>query len=332
MPGVTRRHCRANRLTAPTGISLTKVREMADEAIATVRRFNRTVTQQVGALSEEYLARSRPLGASRLLWEIGKGGTNTRALRTRLDLDSGYLSRLLRRLESEGLIAVEPDADDQRVRTVRLTPKGRSERAVLDRRSDQLARSLLAALDTQRQAQLVTAMATVDRLLSAAAVRIAVEDPSSDDAAWCIRAYFAELDTRFEGGFDPGVSIATDAAGYVEPAGLFVIARLQGDPIGCGALRFHAATEPAEIKRLWVSADARGLGVGRRLLNDLETLAAAHGATVVRLDTNRSLTEAISMYRSAGYREIAAFTHEPYAHHWFEKHLSTAIERDGRPR
>src|SRR3954447_997179 len=100
-----------------------------------VRSFNRTVTQRVGALHDEYLARGRPLGASRVLWEVGEGPVDVRALRARLDLDSGYLSRLLRALEGEGLVVVAPGSGDRRVRTVRLTPAGRAARALLDRGS-----------------------------------------------------------------------------------------------------------------------------------------------------------------------------------------------------
>ena len=104
--------------------------------VGQVRRFNRTVTQRVGALSDEFLARDRPLGQARLLWEIGPDGCDVRRLRSRLDLDSGYLSRLLRSLEHDGLVTVEPSEADGRVRTVRLTRHGLAERAELDRRSD----------------------------------------------------------------------------------------------------------------------------------------------------------------------------------------------------
>src|SRR3954469_13209999 len=100
-----------------------------------VRSFNRTVTERIGALQDEYLARGRPLGASRVLWEIGPDGADLRALRARLAPDSGYLSRLLRGLESDGLVAVEAGAADRRVRRAVLTAAGRRERALLDRRS-----------------------------------------------------------------------------------------------------------------------------------------------------------------------------------------------------
>src|SRR3954453_8331533 len=122
---------------------------------AQVRSFNRTVTQRMGVLEEEYLGHRRSLGASRLLWEIGDqatqatpaaGAVDVRALRARLGLDSGYLSRLLRGLEREGLVVVRPAAGDRRVRSATLTAAGRAERAELDRLSDALADSVLAPL------------------------------------------------------------------------------------------------------------------------------------------------------------------------------------------
>jgi DNA-binding MarR family transcriptional regulator len=289
--------------------------------IEQVRSFNRTVTQRIGALQDEYLARGRPLGASRVLWEVGEAPVDVRALRGRLDLDSGYLSRLLRSLESDGLIVVEPGATDRRVRTVRLTDAGRAEREVLDRESDALAASLLAPLGEAQRDRLVEAMAVVERLLTAGLVEVAIEDPGSDAAQFCLRSYAAELDATFERGFDPARSRAVDPAGLTPPAGLLLVARLRAEPVACGALRLHPG-EPAEIKRLWVAPAARRLGVGRRVLSELEAHAMRHGAGVVRLDTNRALRAATSLYRSSGYTEVPAFNDEPYAHHWFEKRLS----------
>jgi hypothetical protein len=100
-----------------------------------------------------------------------------------------------------------------------------------------------------------------------------------------------------------------------------LIARLEGQPIGCGALKFHAGA-PAELKRMWVAPAARGVGLGRRLLAELERHAWDNGVKVLRLETNGALTEAIALYRSAGYRAVAAFNDEPYAQCWFEKRLS----------
>ena len=288
--------------------------------VSQARRFNRIVTQRVGALNDRYLARDRSLGEARLLWEIGAEGRDVRSLRAQLQLDSGYLSRLLRSLEAAGLVTVGPKASDKRVRIVRLTPRGSAERAVLDERSDELATSLLAPLDAKRRARLVAAMAEVEQLLTVALVEVSPVDPAHPVARRCLQAYFTELDRRFEKGFDPALTIPADLESLRPPAGLFLVASLYGDPVGCGALKFHD-NEPAYIKRMWVAESARGLGVGRRLLSELEDQAANHGARAVQLETNQRLVEAISLYRSAGYVEVAPFNDEPYAHHWFEKQL-----------
>lgn len=165
-------------------------------------------------------------------------------------------------------------------------------------------------------------MATEDSPLTAGSVTIAVEDPTSDDAGFCLTSYFAELGQRFDNGFDINRTLPFDTAELVEPNGLLLVARLSGAPIGCAAIKF-SGTEPAYIKRMWVSSSARGLGVARRMLTELEQLAAAHGTAVTRLETNRALHEAIALYRSAGYRAVEPFNDEPYAHHWFEKRLAT---------
>ncbi len=284
--------------------------------VAQVRRFNRLVTQRAGALDDRFLARDRPLGAARVLWEIAPDGCEVRSLRERLELDSGYLSRLLRSLEAAGLVTLEPGTRDRRVRVARLSASGAAERALLERRSDELATSFLTPLGPSQRARLVDAMREVERLLTAAMIRIAPVDPAHPHAQHCLRAYAAELDRRFAHGFDPARSISAAPRELRPPAGLVLVASLRAEPIGCGALKFHDG-EATEIKRMWVAEEARGLGVGRRLLAELEARAGA----VVRLETNRALTEAIAMYRSAGYTEVAPFNDEPYAHHWFEKRL-----------
>jgi ribosomal protein S18 acetylase RimI-like enzyme len=293
---------------------------MDGAATERVRSFNRLVTERIGALDEEYLSRGRPLGASRVLWEIDEDGIDVRLLRRRLDLDSGYLSRLLRRLERDGLIRVEDSRADGRVRIARLSRAGEAERNELDRLSDELAWSLLEPLNDAQRGRLVEAMGTVERLLTAGLVRVEIESPTSRAARFCFRSYFDELGTRFDTGFDPRRSISADPEELVEPRGLVLIARLRGEPVGCGALKLHGR-EPAEIKRMWVSPEARGLGLGRRLLRELEEHARERGATAGRLETNRALTEAIALYRSAGYIEVERFNDEPYADHWFEKRL-----------
>src|SRR3954468_9726531 len=175
-----------------------------------VRSFNRTVTERVGALQDSYLASGRPLGADRVLWEIGDG-TDLRALRSRLGLGSGHLSRLVGALAREGLVEVAPGAD-RRPRSVALTAAGRAERAGLDRRSDELAESLLAPLSERQRRRLIDAMKTVERLLSAGLVEIAEEDAGTPDARYCLAEYYKELDARFEGGFAVARSLPADEA------------------------------------------------------------------------------------------------------------------------
>ena len=170
-------------------------------------------------------------------------------------------------------------------------------------------------------------MAEVERLLAASAIAVCVRDPRDPDARYCLRAYVEELSGRFDGGFDPARSISAADHEMTPPAGLFLVATLHSEPVGCGALKLHPGA-PAEIKRMWVAPSVRGLGLGRRLLAELEARAAAHGVRVLRLETNRALGEAIGLYRAAGYREVAAFSDEPYAHHWFEK----ALPSSGGPR
>ena len=149
-------------------------------------------------------------------------------------------------------------------------------------------------------------------------VVVADIDPAHPDAQHCLREYFAELDQRFRAGFDPASSLPADPDEMRPPHGAFVVASLDGEPVGCGALKFHGDA-PTELKRMWVASSARGSGVGRRLLEELERRAAEHGTDAIRLETNRTLTEAIALYRSAGYEEVAPFNDEHYADHWFEK-------------
>lgn len=289
------------------------------ELSAQVRRFNRAVTQRVGALSDACLARDRPLGRSRFLWEIAHEGTPVRDLRQRLGLDSGLLSRILRSLESEGLIDVVASRSDGRVRVARLTEAGRAERAELDRLSDELAASMLRPLDESRRRRLVGAMAEVERLLTSSEIELRPGDPGGEDARACFDAYVAELVARTGGDFEPteAPSLVSGPA-LVPPAGILVIARLRGEAVGTGALTFDRE-DVATLHRMWVAPTFRGYGVGRRLLAELESYAVARGVTTLRLETKRILEEAVALYRSSGFGDAEPFSDDPYADCWLEK-------------
>jgi DNA-binding MarR family transcriptional regulator/N-acetylglutamate synthase-like GNAT family acetyltransferase len=294
---------------------------MSHNQIDVIRRFNRAITQRIGALDDAYLSRGRSLGLSRLLWEIGPAGCELRLLRDRLGLDSGYFSRQLRRLEADGLVITDSDDGNDRIRKVRLTRKGRAERAVLDSSSNELAASILTPLTEPQRERLVTAMVDVERLILASQVQVEIIDPRNVDAQYCLRSYFEELGQRFDSGFDPAQSISASDEEMTLPNGLLLVANLLGAAVGCGALKLHTDTQIAEIKRMWVAADVRGLGLGRRLLERLSAEAESRGMLMLRLETNRALVEARRLYQRAGFVEVEPFNNEPYAHHWFQKEL-----------
>jgi len=292
-----------------------------ESQVAQVRRFNRTVTQRVGALGDHFLSTGRPLAMSRLLWEIGTEGAEVVMLRSRLGVDSGQLSRMLRTLESDGLVRVAPSDADARIRVARLTEKGVAERDLLDARSDELAASMLDPLGDAQREQLVGAMRTVERLIVASLVELRQADPRGPDGGRCVRAYVAELNRRApERGFDPSKGSTADPHEVTWPNGAFVVVYLRDEPVGCGAVKHHP-DEVSDIKRMWIAESARGLGLGRLLLEHLEDLARQHGSREARLETGDVLGEAIALYRSAGYAEVAPFNDEPYADRWFAKPL-----------
>jgi DNA-binding MarR family transcriptional regulator len=294
---------------------------MSDAMVGQVRRFNRLVTERVGVLNDRFLGRGRPLGEARLLWEIGLDGCEVRLLRARLNLDSGYLSRLLGSLEAAGLVEVAPSAADRRIRIARLTRTGIRERKALEERSNKLAQSLLDPLAPEERERLVVSMREVERLLVRASLEIKPVDPESADARYCLAEYVAELNRRSPRGFDPSVGVTALPHEVRPPAGQFFVVYVHGEPLGCGAVKHHVDA-PAEIKRMWIAPAARGLGLGRRLLETLEACAREGGAQVARLETGAVLTEALALYASTGWFEVPPFNDEPFADHWFEKALT----------
>ncbi|MDO8120211.1 bifunctional helix-turn-helix transcriptional regulator/GNAT family N-acetyltransferase [Isoptericola sp. b490] len=282
-----------------------------DGITATLRRFNRTYTQRIGALEESFLGTGRPLGVSRVLYEIGLHGAGVRVLRDRLDLDSGYLSRVLSRLEQDGLVRLRPDPGDGRRRLAELTRSGRQAWHELESRSEDLATRLVDPLSPRQRERLADALATADLLVRAATValrEVPDSDPAVRDAAG---RYVAELARRFPRGF------ALDAL----DTGRYVLATSDGEPVALGGLRELADPGTAEIKRMWVHPAWRGAGLGSRMLRHLETMAAAAGHDRVVLDTNGTLVEAIAMYERAGYHRVERYNDNPYAELFFAKTL-----------
>lgn len=299
---------------------------MNPDAIARVRRFNRTVTVEVGALDTSFLGRGRPLGAARVLNSIGRGIVDVARLRDSLGLDSGLASRLLRGLEDEGLVETVAHPDDARRRVVRLTRAGQREFRAYEKLSDEQAGAILA-----RDPDPDTLLAAMDRIAGALQRdRIVVEeaDPRSEPARACLHAYYDELGRRFAGGFDVARSRDPDAADMVRPRGTFLLAWSDGLPAGCVALKGDGG-DLAEVKRLWVAPASRGLGLARRLMAAIEDAARDLSIRVLRLDTNRALPEAIELYRRTGWVEIPRFNDDPYPDVFFEKRLAPREEAAG---
>ncbi|MCV0393826.1 MAG: bifunctional helix-turn-helix transcriptional regulator/GNAT family N-acetyltransferase [Rhizobiaceae bacterium] len=292
---------------------------MEREALDQVRRFNRLVSRRIGALEDSYLARGRPLGQARLVWELGAaGGLDLQHLRAILGVDSGYLSRLLRALEEQGLVETSVKSGDGRARVVSLTGAGIAEYRAYEALSDEQAGGVLAPLDAQRRTRLVQAMGEVERLLRAASIDLSLEDAQSGDARHCLQSYYAELAERFENGFDPHAVANFEPSEMTPPKGWFLMAREEGLPVGCGVLK-RLEEDVGEIKRVWTAPAARGLGVATAIMDRLEALAAEAGFAAVRLDTNGALVEAQAMYTRRGYHPIPRYNDNPYAQHWFEK-------------
>ena len=153
------------------------------------------------------------------------------------------------------------------------------------------------------------------------ALRVEAVDAAGAEATACLERYFAELRELFEEGFDPGLSIAGEPALFTPPRGAFLVARIDGRAVACGGVTL-TEDGAAYLKRMWVDGDVRGIGLGRRMLAELERVSAEMGCRAVRLETNRSLFAAIRLYESSGYARVPAFNHDPYAHHWFEKRLT----------
>lgn len=281
------------------------------DQIESVRDFNRYYTQRIGALDDHYLGQRRPLREARLLFEIGDGA-DLRELRSRLGLDSGYLSRLLQSLQKDGLVTVGGQAGDGRLRSVRLTALGVREKADLDARSRESVESLLGALSPAERDELVAAQSRVRHLLRKATVTISAIPDDSPEALECLRSYAAELAVRFPEGYDASALIAP---GSTES---FLVAREAGRPVGCVA---WCRASFGEVRHLWVASAARGLGLGRRLLGQVESSMAAQGVGEVRLGTHPALTEAIGLYLSSGYLPIPRYGTSPYDQLAFAKRL-----------
>lgn len=291
---------------------------MQPDPVSRFRRFARAVTSEVGALDHSFLGRGRPLGAARVLNAIGHGRADIAELRDYLGLDSGLMSRLLRSLEDEGMVETRVDPADGRRRIAGLTGSGQREFRAYEKISNTRAEKLLEK--HPHPEALLAAMDLVASALGRERIGIEEVDPREERARYCLGEYYAELARRFEKGFDVSLSADPDAKDMIRPRGVFLLAMSDGLPIGCVGLK-GTGKGYAEVKRLWIAPSARGLGLAKRLMKEVEDTARALGIDTLRLDTNRALPEAIRMYRTSGWTEIERFNDDPYPDFFFEKTL-----------
>ncbi|WP_297972660.1 helix-turn-helix domain-containing GNAT family N-acetyltransferase [uncultured Amaricoccus sp.] len=292
---------------------------MTTDSVTRFRRFSRAVTSEVGALDASFLGRGRPLGSARVLNAIGRGRREVGEIRDYLGLDSGLMSRLLRGLEAEGLVELARHPGDARRRIARLTAAGEREFRTYERLSN--ARALRLLERHPRREALLEAMDLVATALTRDRIVLVEADPAGDAAGHCLAAYYAELARRFPAGFEVARSRNPEAAEMSPPRGSFIVAWSDELPVGCVGLK-GTGGPVAEVKRLWVAPAARGLGLARRLMAEVEAVARRLSITTLRLDTNRALPEAARLYCGSGWQEIPRFNDDPYAEVFFEKSIA----------
>ena len=284
------------------------------DAVGRLRRFNRLLTRRIGLVADRYLGSPLSFAQARLLYEVGLlAPLATHHLRRLLAVDPAALSRGLAALEARQLIRRHVDPGNRRNRIVEVTARGRTLLATLDRRADARVAAMIAGLAARDRRGLVEAVDQARRLLLRVVLRIERRADHDADVRAAQAAYLAEIARRFGRPLDPWNQ------GPLTPARSLLVVD-EGRPVGCGVLR-DLAPGVGEIKRMWLHPDARGLGLGTRLLAALESAARYAGHHAVRLDTNESLREAIALYESAGYRRIARYNDNPDATRFYAKSL-----------
>ncbi|MEV4285233.1 helix-turn-helix domain-containing GNAT family N-acetyltransferase [Nonomuraea bangladeshensis] len=276
--------------------------------VAEVRAFNRFYTQLIGVLRAGMLDSPYSLTEGRVLFELAHAEPmETGELRSLLDLDAGYLSRILTRFEAEGLIRRERSASDARKQVVRLTDKGSATYADLDRRSAEQIERLLSGLPEADQGRLVGGMATIRSLLSDGEPRpepYVIRPPRTGDLGWVVQRH-ADLYSREYGwgtAFEQTVAGIVAGLDFTKDAGW--IAESGGERVGC-VFYVREDDDQAKLRILLVEPSARGMGIGRRLVEECLRHARADGRRRITLWTRDCLVSARRIYEAAGFRLTA---------------------------
>lgn len=295
------------------------------QRIAAVRRFNRFYTRQIGVLRRNYLDSPYSLGEMRVLYELAQtdklGGAHTASdIARALDLDAGYLSRVLRKFEKAGLISRKTSRADARQSHLALTARGAKVFAPFEKRSQDFVGSMLANLKPDEQARLVAAMETIETLLgeppaAAAKPTYALREPRHGDFGWIVSRH-AELYAQEYGWTEPfeglcAQIVADFVNNYDAKWERCWIAELNGENVGCVML-VKDSPGVARLRLLLVDPKARGLGLGARLVDECVKFARKAGYTKITLWTHSVLAAARHLYEQAGFTLTAS---EP-RHSW----------------
>ena len=293
-----------------------------DRSVAAVRSFNRFYTRKIGVLQEGLLKSALPLTHARVLYEVARRDEPTASLLGReLGLNAGYLSRVLARLEKGGLVDRRPSTSDGRRSLLRLTPRGERTFARLDARSREEVGGMLRGLSTADRQRLVEALATTRALLgggdppTAQAPAYLLRPHQPGDMGWVVQRHGA-LYAR-EWGYDESFEalvarIVADFIDHLEPKRERCwIAETKGAPVGSV---FVVAKSPrvAKLRLLLVEPEARGLGIGKRLVEECVRFARQAGYRKLTLWTQSELLAARALYRHAGFRLAGKRRHHSF--------------------
>jgi DNA-binding MarR family transcriptional regulator/GNAT superfamily N-acetyltransferase len=304
---------------------------MPEDRVAAVRAFNRFYTARIGVLRDGLLRTPHSLTEARVLYELGQREvTEVADLRRELDIDAGFLSRLLARLQRDGLVARERSDHDARRQRIRLTDDGRDAFAELDRRSADEIGAVLDALSEDDQKRLVTSMDAVRDVLTQAppATGFVLRAPHPGDYGWIVQRHGALYAEQYgwDETFEALVArIVADFAEDHDPRRETAwIAEVDGEPAGC-VLCVRREDDVAQLRLLLVEPRARGRGIGARLIEECLRFAKRAGYARITLWTNDVLHEARRLYERAGFELVESAPHHSFGHDLVEQTWARAL-------
>jgi DNA-binding MarR family transcriptional regulator/predicted N-acetyltransferase YhbS len=295
------------------------------EAVRTVRSFNRFYTKVIGLLSEGLLQTPYSLTEARVIFELAKGdATEVVALRRGLGLDAGYVSRVLSRLETEGLVRRSRSQMDARRQTARLTPQGRKAFRELDRRSATEVGRLLKRLSNEEQARLMAAMTNIRRVLEGSPHPLAyvLRPPRAGDFGWVVSRHGVVYAREYGWDHTFEALVARIVADYVDHRDIVReeawIAEVDGEPVGC-VFCVTKDDSTAQLRLMLVEPRARGMGIGTRLCQECIRFARSVGYERIMLWTNDVLVDARRIYERLGFRLGEEGSHHSFGHDLVEQ-------------